>query len=263
MRQRVTAFSRLLGKLAAISAILTLATIASAQGPRLAAPPGSGRRQPCRRRQECHQSRARKRPGSRAERSLGRCADEIRRSAARISGTPGSAGPVRRRPAALQPGAALRRPQLPRFASHAERRSKRSTNTTTSWARSTPTTTPIRRGRTSRRRGATAMDIALANENFLRNHGIRVRGQQVEQLRTEISQLPNRYAIRSSRDASAVAAQIARLARQRIGLSETATLLEFTSAAAGGLDHYSAFLTARSAPRYLFADRRQLCRPGR
>ena len=33
-------------------------------------------------------------------------------------------------------------------------------------------------------------------------------------------------------------------ANQRIGLSETATLLEFTAAAAGGLDHYSAFLTA-------------------
>ncbi len=93
-------------------------------------------------------------------------------------------------------------------------------------------------------RGATAMDIALASEDFLRNHGVRVRGQQVEQLRNEISQLPGRYAIRSARDASSVAVQIARLARQRVGVSETATLLEFTSAAAGGLDHYSAFLTA-------------------
>ena len=93
-------------------------------------------------------------------------------------------------------------------------------------------------------RGASAVDIALASENFLQSHGIRVRGQQIEQLRSEIVQLPGRYAIRSSRDASAVAAQIARTARQRIGLSETATLLEFTSAAAGGLDHYSAFLTA-------------------
>jgi carboxyl-terminal processing protease len=93
-------------------------------------------------------------------------------------------------------------------------------------------------------RGATAMDIALAKEDFLRNHGVRVRGQQVEQLRSEISQLPGRYAIRSARDASSVAVQIARLARQRVGVSETATLLEFTSAAAGGLDHYSAFLTA-------------------
>ena len=43
---------------------------------------------------------------------------------------------------------------------------------------------------------------------------------------------------------SAVAAQIAQLANRSIGVSETAVMLEFTSAAAGGLDHYSAFLTA-------------------
>jgi carboxyl-terminal processing protease len=93
-------------------------------------------------------------------------------------------------------------------------------------------------------RGAAAMDIALADETFLRNQGIRVRGQQIEQLRTEILQLPGRYKIASPRDAVAVASQIAKLANQRIGLSETATLLEFTSASAGGLDHYSSFLTA-------------------
>lgn len=92
-------------------------------------------------------------------------------------------------------------------------------------------------------RGATAMTIALSNENFLKNQGVRVRGQQLEQARTEIGQLPGRYQIKSARDAAAVAAQVAKLTRQRVGVSETATLLEFTSAAAGGLDHYSAFLT--------------------
>jgi carboxyl-terminal processing protease len=94
------------------------------------------------------------------------------------------------------------------------------------------------------RRGAAALDIALLNEEFLRDQNVRVRGQQLDQLRGELKQLPNRYAIRSSRDAAAVASQSARIAKQRVGLSETATLLEFTSAAAGGLDHYSAFLTA-------------------
>ena len=93
-------------------------------------------------------------------------------------------------------------------------------------------------------RGAAAMDIALADETFLRNHGIRIRGQQIDQLRTEILQLPGRYKIATARDAAAVASQVAKLANQRIGLSETATLLEFTSASAGGLDHYSSFLTA-------------------
>jgi carboxyl-terminal processing protease len=93
-------------------------------------------------------------------------------------------------------------------------------------------------------RGARAMDIALASEDFLKAHNIGLRGQQLEQVRSEIARLPGRYAIRSSRDASAVASQVARLAKQRLGVSETATLLEFTAAAAGGLDHYSAFLTA-------------------
>jgi carboxyl-terminal processing protease len=93
-------------------------------------------------------------------------------------------------------------------------------------------------------RGAAAMDIALADETFLRNQGIRVRGQQIDQLRAEILNLPGRYKIASARDAAAVASQVAKLANQRIGLSETATLLEFTSASAGGLDHYSSFLTA-------------------
>ncbi len=97
---------------------------------------------------------------------------------------------------------------------------------------------------TMTQRGASAMDIALANENFLRNQGVRVRGQQIEQLRNEVVALPGKYAIKSGKDASAVASQIAHLIRTRVGISETATLLEFTSAAAGGLDHYSAFLTA-------------------
>jgi carboxyl-terminal processing protease len=93
-------------------------------------------------------------------------------------------------------------------------------------------------------RGAAALDIALADENFLRSQGIRVRGQQIDELRAEVLQTPGRYKIASARDAVAISAQIARMASQRIGLNETATYLEFTSAAAGGLDHYSSFLTA-------------------
>jgi carboxyl-terminal processing protease len=94
------------------------------------------------------------------------------------------------------------------------------------------------------RRGAQSMDIALTNESFLRNHAVRADAQQVTKLRADILQMPGRYRVQSSQDASVVVAQIARLANQRIGLNETATYLEFTAAAAGGLDHYSAFLTA-------------------
>jgi carboxyl-terminal processing protease len=93
-------------------------------------------------------------------------------------------------------------------------------------------------------RGAQAMDIALADSTFLRTHAVRTSSNQLNQLRQEIRQLPGRYSIRSSRDAAAVAAEVARLASRRVGLNESATLLEFTAAAGGGLDHFSAFLTA-------------------
>ena len=94
-------------------------------------------------------------------------------------------------------------------------------------------------------RGATAMDIALADENFLaepRHSRSRPAGRPA----ADRDLCSSRAGTRSRR----------RAMRRRwlrkspsslgnaIGLNETATLLEFTSAAAGGLDHYSSFLTA-------------------
>jgi carboxyl-terminal processing protease len=92
-------------------------------------------------------------------------------------------------------------------------------------------------------RGGQAMKIALADRKFLAANGIHASAQQVDRLSTELDQLCGRYAINTQRDAVAVASQAAGLARRQIGLSETATLMEFTTAAAGGLDHYSAYLT--------------------
>jgi carboxyl-terminal processing protease len=94
------------------------------------------------------------------------------------------------------------------------------------------------------RRGAQSMDIALADANFLRSHSIRAGADQITQFRADLLKIVGRYRVKSSQDAAGVVTQIARLANQRIGLNETATYLEFTAAAAGGLDHYSAFLTA-------------------
>ena len=45
-------------------------------------------------------------------------------------------------------------------------------------------------------------------------------------------------------DLAALAAEAARIVEARCGLRQTATLLEFVAAAAGGLDEYSAYLTA-------------------
>jgi carboxyl-terminal processing protease len=94
------------------------------------------------------------------------------------------------------------------------------------------------------RRGARSLDVALSSDAFLRANGVQARGQQVDQFRSEIVQLTNRYAIQNRDHATSVTAQVARLCRERLGLNETATWLEFSAAAAGGLDHYSAFLTA-------------------
>jgi len=94
------------------------------------------------------------------------------------------------------------------------------------------------------RRGGQAISIALADRDFRNRHGIRASDDQITRLQEEIDRLVNGYTIRSRRDATAVASEVAQRVAQRVGLSQTATLLEFTASAAGGLDHYSAFLTA-------------------
>ncbi|MGD9636818.1 MAG: S41 family peptidase, partial [Pirellulales bacterium] len=93
-------------------------------------------------------------------------------------------------------------------------------------------------------RGAQSLDIALTERKFLATNGIQASANQVEQLRASLRQLSARYQIGSRADAMNVVTQAAQLARRQIGLSESATILEFTAAAASALDHYSAFLTA-------------------
>jgi carboxyl-terminal processing protease len=93
-------------------------------------------------------------------------------------------------------------------------------------------------------RGAQSLDIALADQKFLSTNGVRANANQIEQLRTSLRQLVARYKIASRSDAMNIASQAAQLARRQVGLAESATILEFTAAAASALDHYSAFLTA-------------------
>jgi carboxyl-terminal processing protease len=94
------------------------------------------------------------------------------------------------------------------------------------------------------RRGAQSLDIALADQKFLTTNGVQASAKQIDELRTNLRQLVARYRIASRTDAMNIAGQAAQLARRQIGLSESATILEFTAAAASALDHYSAFLTA-------------------
>ena len=77
-----------------------------------------------------------------------------------------------------------------------------------------------------------------------KSNNIRANANQIAQLRASLRQLASRYKIASRNDAMNVASQAAQLGRRQIGLAESATILEFTAAAASALDHYSAFLTA-------------------
>ena len=93
-------------------------------------------------------------------------------------------------------------------------------------------------------RGAQSLDIALGDPKFLAANNVRANASQIEQLRANLRQTTTQYRVGSRNDAMSVASKAAQLARQQVGLAESATLLEFTAAAASALDHYSAFLTA-------------------
>ena len=93
-------------------------------------------------------------------------------------------------------------------------------------------------------RGATAIDLALTDRSFTNAHRLNLSTEQLGQLRKELYQLLGSRTLQSSRDLVAFAGDVARLNEARIGLSPTATILEFVTAAAEGLDDYSSFLTA-------------------
>ncbi len=93
-------------------------------------------------------------------------------------------------------------------------------------------------------RGARAIDIALADQSFRSVNKLQLSTDQLTQLRREMYQHIGKRTISSSRDLITLASDTARLIEARTGLPQTATVLEFVSAAANGLDNYSAYLTA-------------------
>lgn len=93
-------------------------------------------------------------------------------------------------------------------------------------------------------RAITSLDIALTNEAFRKSNAIVVSTEQLEALRRELYQVVGARSITSPQDLTALAGEVARLAQQRVGLNGSASVLEFVTAAAGGLDDYSAYLTA-------------------
>ncbi len=93
-------------------------------------------------------------------------------------------------------------------------------------------------------RGATAVLIAASDKQFASKHGLRLSDAQVKAFSTELrKQVSTQGAIRSRQEVTRLAGNLARLAEFRLGAPVAAWMLEFTTAAAGGLDNYSSFLT--------------------
>ncbi len=93
-------------------------------------------------------------------------------------------------------------------------------------------------------RGASAIDLGLTDPGFLSANKVQLSTDQLAQVRKEVYQLLGQRSLQSSRDLVTFASDVARLGEVRAGLNPTATVLEFVTAAAEGLDDYSSFLTA-------------------
>ncbi len=93
-------------------------------------------------------------------------------------------------------------------------------------------------------RGASAIDLALTDRHFLTSNRLTLTPDQLGQLRKEVFQLLSSRTLQTSRDLVTFAGDVARLNEVRAGIAPTATILEFVTAAAEGLDDYSSFLTA-------------------
>ena len=94
------------------------------------------------------------------------------------------------------------------------------------------------------RRGTDGLSIALAEPSFRHANGLNAGDGHVEAFRRQLPILVQRYIINNRHDAANVVAEVARVANQRLGLRPAATILEYVAAAAGGLDNYSAYLSA-------------------
>ncbi len=93
-------------------------------------------------------------------------------------------------------------------------------------------------------RGATAIDLALMDPAFCTANALNLTSNQLAPVRRDLYQVVASKVVANPDDLAALAAQAARTVEARSGLPQTATLLEFVSAAAGGLDEYSSYLTS-------------------
>ena len=89
-----------------------------------------------------------------------------------------------------------------------------------------------------------AYRVALADPVFIEHNLPRIPQAQVDRYAREVAERVAGWQINNRHDARNAVAYIARLGRERVGLNNTVTVLEYTCGATSGLDPYSAFLTA-------------------
>lgn len=93
-------------------------------------------------------------------------------------------------------------------------------------------------------RGTKSLDIALADGTFRQHHLPFADVARMDAFRRDVLRAADQRPIRDKREAVLSVSDVARAAEARLGLKPSAVYLEYAAAAAGGLDDYSAFLTA-------------------
>ena len=93
-------------------------------------------------------------------------------------------------------------------------------------------------------RGTTAIEIAITDPDFLKENDVNVSASQLGSLKQGIYHSLARTSINSSQSLVNYVAEMSRMLEARTGLRPSATVLEFISATANGLDDYSSYLTA-------------------
>lgn len=92
-------------------------------------------------------------------------------------------------------------------------------------------------------RGTQALEVALADEIFRKTNLPQVAPERIDAFRNNLRRNVDWRPSRTRQEASDAALWVGRYAQQQLGLSPTATILEYACGTAGSLDLYSTFLT--------------------
>jgi len=92
-------------------------------------------------------------------------------------------------------------------------------------------------------RGTNCLEVALSESAFLETHAVAADAAKVESFRRELRQVIGATLVQSRADAAGAVTTAGQLAWQRIGLSPSAVVLEYTCGATNSLDPYTAYLT--------------------